>query len=313
MQSPDCLDVINLAVGLEMNSTSPTEMDILKNDCCSSTHLVCTLIGGVKRVKEINWNSKEVTLTGFINGSALPQALTKLRLNQNEIVGHLPTTWPKGMMHIEVNKNYLYGDISQVIFPPTMQILQLGWPNEYGNHFSGTLNLYRPVSVKINHNLITGIQINDTSLLNNCDLSDNPLLGNFKINNLTQCRMNYLFPAIIPSTTVETVTAFITIATIQLVKSECADTIPGNTTSMTLDGKYSKEVYNTSQPENSPTLGSNLDPSASFWVLYALVGGFIGLCILTIVAKMIFKHPKLHSKFGRKNSFGTLNTVNTRA
>ena len=36
---------------------------------------------------------------------------------------------------------------------------------------------------------------------------------------------------------------------------------------------------------------------------------FLGVCILTVAAKYIFKNPNLHSKFGRKNSYGTLNTM----
>ena len=63
------------------------------------------------------------------------------------------------------------------------------------------------------------------------------------------------------------------------------------------------------------TTPSDVDPQLLLetqnFLIYALVGGFIFVCILAVIASFIFKHPKMHSKFGRKNSFGTLNTVNT--
>ena len=51
----------------------------------------------------------------------------------------------------------------------------------------------------------------------------------------------------------------------------------------------------------------DIDPN----LIYALIGGFVGLCVLVGIGKYVFKHPKMHSKYGRKNSYGTLNTMNT--
>ena len=46
----------------------------------------------------------------------------------------------------------------------------------------------------------------------------------------------------------------------------------------------------------------------SIWV-YIAIAAFIGLCILVLVAGKLLKNPVSKSKFGRKNSFGTLNTT----
>ena len=45
--------------------------------------------------------------------------------------------------------------------------------------------------------------------------------------------------------------------------------------------------------------------------LLIAIGAFLGLCIFVLITSRFIKTPKIHSKFGRKNSFGTLNTVNT--
>ena len=56
------------------------------------------------------------------------------------------------------------------------------------------------------------------------------------------------------------------------------------------------------------------NPSAAIGdpiLIYGILAGLFGLCVLVVIAGKVFKHPKMHSKFGRKNSFGTLNTVAT--
>ena len=57
---------------------------------------------------------------------------------------------------------------------------------------------------------------------------------------------------------------------------------------------------------------ANTDPAVSPWLIIGLVIGLGSVILLTFVASKIFKHPELHSRFGRKNSFGTLNTVATK-
>eukprot|EP00835_Amoeboradix_gromovi_P002158 NODE_116_length_19003_cov_0.233707.p3 type:complete len:531 gc:universal NODE_116_length_19003_cov_0.233707:16928-18520(+) len=47
-------------------------------------------------------------------------------------------------------------------------------------------------------------------------------------------------------------------------------------------------------------------------ILYIAAGGLLAAILLVFVAAKVFKHPKMNSKFGRKNSYGTLNTVASR-
>ena len=58
--------------------------------------------------------------------------------------------------------------------------------------------------------------------------------------------------------------------------------------------------------DNTPnTAESIVDPT----IVYALIGGIVGICVLLVIASKVVKNPKMNSKFGRNNSFGTLNTI----
>ena len=93
------------------------------------------------------------------------------------------------------------GDIPA--FPSTLEYLQLGYPGFPGNHFTGSVRLNAPVFLFINENWITDVVIQDKSGLptNNCDLSNNPLLGNPNIAWLIVCTKNGLYSAgLLPNT-----------------------------------------------------------------------------------------------------------------
>ena len=253
-----------------------------------------------------------------------------------------------------------------------MQFLLLEWPGEGGNHFTGSLYLYKPKSILINYNWISDIQISDTSQLSTCDVSYNPLLGNLQLNTI-QTSLNSVGKACITeglyaasllantassklpstptsttkgkkssemkilSTRVATATTNISgtltydsffpavsilhsIGYLSYVASaiESIDILK-NTTMQESTSLPAAIMASTTTQQSDTSLpaapsnqqGNNTNPGISQWVLIALFGGFVGLCILTFVASKIFKHPKIHSKFGRKNSFGTLNTMNT--
>ena len=60
------------------------------------------------------------------------------------------------------------------------------------------------------------------------------------------------------------------------------------------------------------TLDAGESTAQDATILYVLLGAFVNLIVLVIVASKIIKNPKIkNSRFGRKNSFGTLNTVST--
>ena len=79
--------------------------------------------------------------------------------------------------------------------PQTLNNLQLGYPDDSKfNNFTGSLLLNQPLYLYINNNLISDLIVYDPSLLaNNCDLSNNPLLGNPHIMNLTMCIQTGLY------------------------------------------------------------------------------------------------------------------------
>ena len=211
--SVDCPDLINLALQLGIQSKQPEIWNQLQIDCCAALGVVCDT---TPLVTEVQWSNKG--LDGFINGSAIPKELRSLKLDLNEITGSIPKELPNGLLTLILHGNKMTGGIPMNLpnvmvdlnlwgnlfsgdiptLPDSIQYFQIGWPGSHGNHFTGTIKLKKPVYFLINDNYITDVVFEDTSGLvtNNCDLSENPLLGNPHITNLTMCRMVDLYSAI---------------------------------------------------------------------------------------------------------------------
>ena len=186
--SIDCPKVIQFAKNLRVQNTQPTIWTQLQNDCCSASGITCD---GVQRVTQIGWWGKG--LNGFINGTAIPSSLTYLALHNNDIVGVVPSGLPSGLIECYLDGNQMSGDLP--IFPSALRYLHLGWNGYPGNHFSGTLELNRPIQLSIFDNWISDVVIQDISALAQCDLSKNPLLGNPNIAGLVICTKNGLYSA----------------------------------------------------------------------------------------------------------------------
>ena len=108
------------------------------------------------------------------------------------MTGTIPDLWPSGLIALYLSNNHFIGDVPT--FPLSLQILVLGYPGYPGNHFSGVVRINAPTQLYINDNWITDIIIQDRSgLTNNCDLSNNPLLGNPNIDFLNTCTKNGLY------------------------------------------------------------------------------------------------------------------------
>ena len=328
--SVDCPNVISLASGLGMKTKQPAIWSQLQVDCCgdlTTTKVFCS----VNRVTKFEWYS--LNLNGTIIGAAIPPFTTVIFLHDNQITGPIPSSLPNTLTELYIDKNNMSGDLP--LFPTSLIALHLGASGYFGNHFSGTLRLNAPNKVKINNNWITDIIVQNSSGLTNgsCDLSNNPLLDNPNVDGLG-CTKNGLYSAGLLSNTAG---AFVsTRPTSKLTTSR--------PTSIVLS--VTSTFYNSTGSIAAPTLLSNSFTSANEGPLYvndttiltnivvratetlapnnslappifdkyliiALIGTFIGLCILVGIGKFAFKHPKMHSKFGRKNSFGTLNTVAT--
>ena len=225
--SVDCLNMISLATGLNLNIKQPVIWNLLQIDCCNTTGITCAN----DRVDVIEW--VDYGLDGFINGTALPSELNTLYLYSNDLTGGMPQILPPKLERIDLALNRLSGPLIKNI-PPT-----LGYVMLYYNAFTGTipsyksLNLFQlyvqgnmlhgdapefpamyylcirgnqitgsvifrnqPYQVLIGDNWINDILITDTSELNSgCEIDNNPLLGNPNIVNLTMCSQTGLYNA----------------------------------------------------------------------------------------------------------------------
>ena len=207
--STDCLNINILASGLRLGFKQPGVLAQIQTDCCSASGVQCD---GNERVTYINWNNWG--MDGYINGSSLPSELTYINLSYNQLTGTIPTSLPPHLANVFLHVNKLTGGIPASLpnslsslklygnrlggdlpeFSKTMSTIDLGTSQYDTNRFTGTLNLYMPYEVLIYGNWISDVYIQSTSLLvARCDLSNNPLLGNPRLVNLTMCTKTGLY------------------------------------------------------------------------------------------------------------------------
>ena len=236
-----------------METKSPNTWSALLSDCCSASGITCLS----QRVTEISWGF--MGLNGTINGTAIPSSVTYLYFHSNLLTGQIPSSLPSGLLQLKLYNNKLNGSIPSHLpaglvmldlekyaisgpipdqlpkslgtlylhgnrmtgdlpsFPSTIRYFAL----KSGNRFSGSLRLSRPLQVWINDNWITDVFINDSSVLTDCDLSNNPLLGSFNIVNLTMCNKNGLYSASLLPVTKKTqmATSMMTLETITTLET----------------------------------------------------------------------------------------------
>ena len=221
-----------------MNTVDPVLMNQLRVDCCLVSSVTCLN----NRVTGILWDGKD--LDGTINGTAFPSTLDSIDVSSNLIVGSLPsmnagmlnflagdnqmtgtipTNLPNGLIYLEIDTNNFYGDLPN--FPLTLTGLHLGIQGNYPqNHFTGTLRLNKPDDIYIFGNWITDVIIQDSSILGtNCDLSNNPLLGNPSISSL-QCRKVGLYSASLLPYTISSSLKLTAKATLQTIATSTTST-----------------------------------------------------------------------------------------
>ena len=144
--SIDCPDLIQFGYNLGIQTARPAIWTSLQSDCCLASGVTCVS----QRVTQITWNS--MGLSGFVNGSAVPQGVFDLKASFNSLSGTLPTSLPPGLqtLHLEVNR--LTG-----IIPPLPSSLQdLGL---YANKLLGPIPAAFPNSLTIiglDNNLLNG-------------------------------------------------------------------------------------------------------------------------------------------------------------
>ena len=205
--SEDCPNMINLALGLGIESKQPLIWAQLQVDCCYVSGIECTNL----LVTTIDWSG--MSLNGTINGTALPTGLQSLYLNSNQLTGNIPSILPDVLTVLSIQQNGITGYIPSSLpaslhqlclednlmtgdvpsLPTSLQYLRLGWPGYPRNRFTGSVILNKPIWIYLNHNGITNLIVNDSSILTNCELSNNPLLGNPNVVALTMCTKTNLY------------------------------------------------------------------------------------------------------------------------
>eukprot|EP00835_Amoeboradix_gromovi_P002234 NODE_122_length_18870_cov_0.236908.p5 type:complete len:345 gc:universal NODE_122_length_18870_cov_0.236908:15268-14234(-) len=126
----------------------------------------------------------------------LPKTLSTLSLWSNFINGTIPDPLPPNLIELFLNNNKMFGDVPKL--PESLTSLNLGYPRQIAGlkpHFTGTVELFAPTDVRINNNYITNIIVHDASALKQCDLSQNPLLGNPNVEYLRMCITSGLYDA----------------------------------------------------------------------------------------------------------------------
>ena len=139
----DCADVVNLAIGMGMNSSFM--MTQLRGNCCSVTGITCLNT----RVTMINWPI--YSLKGSINWTAIPSELVELNVQQNMLTGGVDMSntkiqtftcgwgcqlsgnlvWSTSTVFVDLSANSLNGLDA---FPQTLQKIYL-----YNNKLNGTI------------------------------------------------------------------------------------------------------------------------------------------------------------------------------
>jgi len=181
--SNDCQDVINLAAGMGMATSSSNTMNALTTDCCSDpgqTGVTCS--NG--RVTDIYWPG--LGLSGYMNNTAfnrldqlqnlqlwenglsgqflaLPISLVHFDVGGNNFDGTLPTV-PPNMVYYRVHSNSFSGPVPDL--PSTVVDFWI-----HDTNLNGVVSLYQPVQVNMANTLISRLFITDpTNLVNTTGL-----------------------------------------------------------------------------------------------------------------------------------------------
>ena len=177
--SIDCSNLVNLAIGLGMNSVNPSIVTQLRGNCCSATGITCLST----RASKINWSI--YSLTGFINWTAVPSEVIEFNVQQNMLTGSVDMSKTKiktftcgwgcqlsgnlvlstSAVFIDLSANSLSG---LVAFPQTLQKIYLhnnkmnttipAFPNGFliagldFNMLTGSIPLFPPNGQQFSYN-----------------------------------------------------------------------------------------------------------------------------------------------------------------
>eukprot|EP00835_Amoeboradix_gromovi_P003582 NODE_243_length_13055_cov_0.283498.p3 type:complete len:413 gc:universal NODE_243_length_13055_cov_0.283498:7841-9079(+) len=201
--STDCRNIINLAIGLNLNTVLPEKMHILDQDCCNFVDC------NNGRVVQINWSY--IGLNGTINGTAipdtvqylkmefnsisgtlpeLPQDLLILNLWNNDVTGTLPVSLPPTLVQLYLPGNRMHGVVPQI--PDSLTVLVLGGGKNM-NKFTGSVYMKSPEWVNLSGTMIAYLEMQTIGGLYSCDISFTPMLRIINDQKLSKCIRNGLF------------------------------------------------------------------------------------------------------------------------
>ena len=119
----------------------------------------------------------------------LPANIKMIYLANNDLSGTLPSDLPQTLTKFYVNGNSLTGTVP---FLPNINQIHLGMGDSPGNSFSGALHLPSPTEFWLNGNDLTDIIVDSYSKLDNCDISNNPLLDSPHLSEMSMCKRSGL-------------------------------------------------------------------------------------------------------------------------
>ena len=270
--SLQCESVIKIANDLHLDEQVPSLFATLKGNCCNGYGISCD---ASRNVASINWSS--LGLNGTLDSGKIASLsfLTTFNASSNNITGHILNGFNSNLQIIDLSYNLLNG---------TLRLHQLQMLNISKNQFTG-ISSNAPLNIStfdISHNYISGLIV-----------FDSPQIVNIEQNQITDVLFN-------SSSELVNCNLLHNPLTGSSYPKICL-TDPKRVT--TVNSKSTLLATPTFIDRNSNT--EILTP----WVIVGLVCALFALFIIAFFAKRIFKHPQILSKFGRKNSFGTLNTV----
>ena len=276
-------------------------------------------------LKELYIN--ENSMTGEI--TMIPPLLTGLGIDHNYFTGELPKL-PDSVLLVFVDNNRFSGTFAAT-WPTTLHIHN----NYFTNVILASTTQIEETECNISNTPLKGHAIVFVLAGKNCIVSGLyfasllpfTLSKSLKSTSSAKILTNYstFIPTLtmykssgtMPSTSFSLSKAAISAGTFPSANSENLDN-GWLHTSAASNSYFSEYVStNTSIQSSIETLSteninkSNLEGDPNSLIVYLLIAGIVVLCAILVVSSRFVKNPKINSKFGRKNSFGTLNTVQT--
>ena len=303
----ECGVVSNIAQDLGMPKINNAAYMSLNGSCCTGVGIKCDTN---LHIIDTNWSG--IGLNGTLDTTKIELQYSysqSFNNSNNQISGSISNKFTSNVVTLDLSNNKLNGKVGKIRFNKLTTL------NLANNQFSGSLDILPPILINLNisNNAINGTIPRIPLSLKSIDISYNaisssislnaPVVVNIKSNSITEVVFNLTDHL-----------AYCNLEENSLINKIYPAICSAEFTPILLYGSSTAAytellVFPTSTLIVNPTFDTE---EASFpWLIIVLVTSLIILCILVFVASIIFKHPVMHSKFGRKNSFGTLNTVAT--